>query len=296
MFGIVVTYFLAMHFGWITKSVGLGVLVTLGILLACWWGLYSADQSRVRIVFLSVGQGDAILIQSGFEQVLIDGGRDGRVLLDALARELPLSDRYIEAVIMTHPDADHIGGLPAVFDRYRIGQFITTGAESTTDDMLLLKRSLEHHAIPQTVPGRLGVTISFPRGGTLTLLYPVSLPLSEGMESNEGSVVARFDFGETSFLLTGDLPREEEALPTMERVDVLKAAHHGSASSTSEAWLDLVRPREVILSVGKNSYGHPAGEILQRLEQRGITTWRTDRDGSIAYRCLLAEHQCKREE
>lgn len=285
-----------MHFGWITKtSFALLLLTLLGITLG-WWGIWQRDQSLVRIVFLSVGQGDAILIQSGFDQVLIDGGRDGRVLLDALAREMPFYDRRLEAVIATHPDADHIGGFPALLERYTVGQFITTGAESATDDMTLLKRALEEHAIAQTVPGRAGIEIIFLRGGKLTLLYPFTLPLSPDLESNEGSIVARFELGETSFLLTGDLPHEEYVLPGIEPADVLKAAHHGSASSTSDAWLDLIQPREVVLSVGKNNYGHPAREVVERLERRGITTWRTDRVGSIAYRCLREKNQCFREE
>lgn len=285
-----------MSFGWISRAIlvsllALGVAVFAAVLLRV-----AAEAEETRVVFLAVGQGDAILIQSGMRQILIDGGRDGATLLSALGRELALFDRTIDAVIATHPDADHIGGLPAVFDRYRVEQFIETGAMRTTADAELLDRALERHAVKRDVPGRAGVTLDLGQGGRLTLLYPPALPLDPALESNEGSIVARYEFGETSFLLTGDLPREELWLPTIAPVDVLKAAHHGSKSSTSDAWLDLVQPREVVLSVGDNNYGHPAQEVLERLGRRGITSWRTDRDGAIAYRCIATDRQCYRVE
>ncbi len=285
-----------MSFGWISRAIlvsllALGVAVFAAVLLRV-----AAEAEETRVVFLAVGQGDAILIQSGSQQILVDGGRDGARLLSALDRELALFDRTIEVVIATHPDADHIGGLPTLFDRYRVEQFISTGAMSDTSDAVLLARGLERHAIKRDIPGRAGVTLDLLHGGRLTLLFPATLPLSQEFESNEGSIVSRFDFGETSFLLTGDLPSEETFLPTVEPVDVLKAAHHGSKSSTSDAWLDLVQPREVVLSVGDNNYGHPAQEVLERLGRRGITSWRTDRDGAIAYRCIATDRQCYREE
>jgi beta-lactamase superfamily II metal-dependent hydrolase len=98
--------------------------------------------------------------------------------------------------------------------------------------------------------------------------------------------VARFLYGETSFLLTGDLPHEETVLPDEEPVTILKAAHHGSKYSTSEAFLDLVQPKEAVISVGKNSYGHPDSSVLERLWKRGIIVHRTDEEGALRYECL----------
>lgn len=285
-----------MSFGWISRTILISLLA-LGVLVSALILCRLASEAGVtRVVFLSVGQGDAILIQSGSQQLLIDGGRDGATLLSALGRELALFDRTLEVVIATHPDADHIGGLPALLDRYRVEQFVATGAERATADAVLLDRALERHAVKRDIPGRAGVTLDLAQGGRLSLLYPAALPLDPSLESNEGSIVARFDFGETSFLLTGDLPHEASFLPHTESADVLKAAHHGSASSTSDAWLDLVRPREAILSVGENNYGHPSAEVMERLARRGITAWRTDRDGSIGYRCIASDGQCYREE
>ena len=263
------------------------------------WYIWHFNQ-LTTITFLAVGQGDAILIQSGHQQILIDGGREGKVLLAALGEVMPFYDRTIDVVIATHPDADHIGGLPALLKRYRVDQFIDTGfskvvTEKITDDQILLQRVLEQKMIPRDILGRSGVSVAFERGGILTLLYPHTLPLDPLLESNEGSIVARFTFGTTDFLLTGDLPHEEDFLGDIEPVEVLKAAHHGSASSTSDVWLDMVQPKEVILSVGENNYGHPSSIVLERLAQRNIVALRTDEIGSITYRCLKQEERCSRE-
>lgn len=285
-----------MHFGWITKTSVLTTLFLSVVALSLMLGLLRFHDHLVRVVFLSVGQGDAILIQSGHQQILIDGGREGAVLLSALGRVMPFYDRTIEVVIATHADADHIGGLPALLERYTVGQFIDTGVLRDTTDAELLNRALTRYQVKRDVPGRTGVTFTLARGGTLEILYPFNLPLPATLDSNDGSIVTRFEFGETSFLLTGDLPNEEYYLSQAKPAEVLKAAHHGSQYSTSDAWLDLIRPREVVLSVGKNNYGHPAPEVLERLERRGISTWRTDTDGSISYRCLPRDNQCYREE
>lgn len=274
----------------------LGVLTLSVLALGLLLGLTRFADNQIKVVFLDVGQGDAVLIQSGRQQVLIDGGREGRALLSALGRELPFYDRTIEVVIATHPDADHIGGFPALFERYRIGQYIETGADGKSDDFGLLERSLERLAIPRSVPGRLGTSLELSPVGKLTLLYPVALPLDSEMETNEGSLVTRFDFGDTSFLFTGDLPHEETFIPSIEPVDILKVAHHGSRYSTSEAWLDLVQPKEAVISVGKNAYGHPHPEVLERLTKRGVTTYRTDTLGSIVYECWVAQPGCVRQE
>lgn len=284
-----------MHFGWITKTTFLLILLLGVATLILWLGMIRLQEEETKVVFLSVGQGDAILIQSGRQQILIDGGRDGKTLLSALGREIPFYDRTIEVVIATHPDADHIGGFPTLLERYHVEEYIDTGATGKSDDFLLLERVLERKQISQTVPGRFGTTIELDKGGKLTLLYPLVLPLPSETETNAGSIVARFEFGETSFLLTGDLDHEEEALPWIEEADVLKVAHHGSRYSTNEAWLELVNPEEAIISVGKNSYGHPHPEVMDRLQAQSITPYRTDELGSIIYRCFASEQRCSRE-
>jgi len=250
------------------------------------WHLSLVDK-RTEIVFLNVGQGDAILISQGSSQILIDGGRTGRELLARLGRHVPFWDRTIEFVIATHPDADHIGGLPAVLRAYTVNQILTTGAESATETSRLFQEVTTQEIGSAPTKIFQGTEIVFPSGGKLSVEYPVA-PLSgvSTADTNQGSVVARFVYGETSFLLTGDLAREETALPEVGQVNILKVAHHGSKHSTSEAFLRLVKPQEAIISVGENWYGHPDQSVLKRLEDAGVRIYRTDEEGDIRYRCF----------
>ncbi len=254
------------------------------------WAWQNATETRV--IFLDVGQGDAILITQGGNQVLIDGGRSGRTLLAELSRYVPFWDRTIETVIMTHPDADHIGGLPDLLRAYRVRGFISTDASSSSEIFGLLQDRLSSgDEPPERIEAREGLTISFPYGGTVRVLYPHAA-LPEGTESNEGSVVSRFSFGETDFLLTGDLPEEERYLLDPGVSEILKVSHHGSKHSTSEVFLGLVRPKETIISVGKNAYGHPAPEVISRIAASGALIRRTDLSGGIPYRCTTVLNGC----
>lgn len=266
---------------------------TLIILFLCGFSLVSglfllATERRfapLRIVFLDIGQGDAILISEGSTQVLIDGGREGKALLGKLGKHMPFWDRQLELVIATHPDADHVGGLAAALERYRVAHYLSNGVEGQSDVFRDLKRALD--ASKETKQGLVGQgsQIVFPGGAELTILFPRTGSREAIQETNEGSVVARLVFGEASFLFTGDLPREETQLPDIPATQVLKVAHHGSKYSTSEAWLARVRPETAVLSVGKNRYGHPSEEVLARLQARGVRVFRTDREGDIISVC-----------
>ncbi len=272
-------------------------VASLAIAVLLLWSLSSliAEQSDVtEITFLDVGEGDAILISQGAHQILIDGGRDGRDLLYRLGRHVPFWDRRIEVVIATHPDADHIGGLVTLMRTYRIGQVLTTGAESDTDISRLFRKAADQSAPDRQEKIFRGAIIRLPRGGEIVAEYPLA-PV-EGMpeNTNASSLVLRFTYGETSFLLTGDLPQEEAALPGEQPVTVLKVSHHGSKYSTSDAFLDLVQPKEAVISVGENKYGHPGVEVLERLARRGTAIYRTDLDGDVTYTCR--EEQCQKAE
>ena len=241
--------------------------------------------SPLRVVFLNVGQGDAILISQGKTQVLIDGGRDGKVLLGRLGRQMPFWDRQIESVIATHPDADHVGGLAAVISRYHVSAYLSNGSEGESDVFRHLRETLEaDRSVGQSVIGTQS-RIVFPGGAELRVLFPENGAAKALSETNEGSIVIRLVFGDTSFLFTGDLPHEEAVLPDIAPTKILKVAHHGSKYSTSDEWLSRVRPDDAIISVGKNRYGHPSDEILSRLRQRGVRILRTDQRGDIVYVC-----------
>lgn len=277
------------------KGYKLGLLVLSGLVIMgglLLWHL-SLVAGRTEVVFLNVGQGDAILISQGDVQIVIDGGRTSKELLARLGRHVPFWDRKIEIVIATHPDADHIGGLPALLRTYQVDRVLTTGAESSTETSRLFQEAIRNRTGHEPTRIFRGTSLTLPHGGILQVEYPFQpIPgIVPDTDTNEGSVVARFTYGETSFLLTGDLPREETVLPDEAPVTILKAAHHGSKYSTSQAFLDLIQPKEAVISVGKNSYGHPNPDVLERLRQIGTTIHRTDEEGDIRYQCL-EKRQC----
>jgi competence protein ComEC len=253
-----------------------------------WFQLY---QKMTEVIFLNVGQGDAILISQGSNQLLIDGGRSGKDLLARVGRRVPFWDRTIETVIATHPDGDHIGGFGALLSAYDVQTFLYTGAEGDTEVSRSLQQALVEKQV-DTLKIFRGGSVKFPSGGELFVEYPLSPLPSDMKDTNAGSIVGRFTFGTTEMLLTGDLANEETVLPDIRPAEILKAAHHGSKYSTSAAFLDKVKPREVVVSVGKNSYGHPSPEVLARLAERGISIQRTDLKGDIRYRCVRELARC----
>lgn len=269
----------------------LGILFGLALCgaLALWYMASVANETSVT--FLNIGQGDAILLSQGNFQVLIDGGRTSKELLARLGRHVPFWDRTIEVVIATHPDADHIGGLPALLRTYTVDQVMTTGAESETETSRLFQQMVREYTGREPTRVFRGTHFDFPQGGTFSIEFPLApiAGLVPNADTNEGSIVARFTYGATSFLLTGDLPREETFLPDETPVTILKAAHHGSKYSSSATFLQMIYPKEAVISVGKNTYGHPAPDVLERLRQRGVVMHRTDEEGDITYRCLAGK-------
>ncbi len=279
-------------FWWLTNGV-LGGMLLIFVTLFFW---QEKKQTTFEVVFLDVGQGDAILIQDGEIQVLIDGGRDGLELLSRLGRHVPFWDRTIEVVIATHPDSDHIGGLPSVLRNYQVDTVMTNGQTSDTETSRLFEQLAQEKAKTRLTVAE-GTEILFPTTAKLSFLYPLTtIPADSPIETNEGSLVARLDFFDTSFLFTGDLPHEEEAIANIQPVDILKVAHHGSRFSTSDAFLDLLKPKEAVVSVGENSYGHPHPDVLMNLRERGIRSYRTDEEGDIFYQCDKETRRCLKRE
>jgi len=255
-----------------------------------------AQDKNLKVIFLDVGQGDGILISQGQNQTLIDGGKDGKIILEKLGKYIPFWDRTIETVIATHPDQDHIGGLISVAKNYKIGTVLETGARSdsqtynTWEDLVSSKNIQKIEALKNA-------TIKFPGEAQIQILYPFSSASGAGSESNDQSIVAKLNFGKNKFLFTGDLPAEKEAELVADKADikadVLKVSHHGSKYATSAEFLEAVNPEEAVISVGKNNaYGHPAPEVVDRLLKAGIKIWRTDMIGDIKYNCANSETQC----
>lgn len=266
-----------------------GAFVIIGFLLlvlnaVVYSAVFITSTKQLTVSFLNVGQGDAIYIESPTgAEVLIDGGRDRSVLRELSKRMGPL-DRSIDIVIETHPDADHIGGLPGVFALYDVDAFISPGVENDTNITGEVEDAALREPGGQTLIARRGQRIDIGAGAYLDILFPDrEVP---GLETNTASIIARLVYGDSSFMLTGDAPASiEEWLVTLDGAalesDVLKAGHHGSRTSTSEAWLAAVRPGLVVISAGEgNSYGHPHQEVVERIEATGATL-ATTFDGAV---------------
>jgi competence protein ComEC len=264
----------------------LAAVVFLGI------SLWQEEYSGLRIIFFDVGQGDAILISEGGNQVLIDGGRSGQVLVEHLGRYLPFWDRRIEAVVATHPDEDHIGGLIGLLDAYRVGAFLETNVRSESKTYRILQQRLAERQV-RKVETFEGLTVRFSDALLEALLPRVSFDPVSVKDTNATSIVLKLLVYETVFLFTGDLPSEREGEIRTDRVNVLKVGHHGSKSSTGEEFLERLRPEQAVLSVGKeNRYGHPAPEVLGRLRQARVKILRTDESGDIVYTCTAKTRSC----
>lgn len=222
----------------------------------------------LKVLFLDVGQGDAVLIESPTgNQLLIDGGPDKNIL-NALGRAMPFYDKSIDMVLTTHPDQDHIGGIPEVLKNYTVSQYISNGATSTTG----YSKELESEVIEKNIKKeivRAGEVIDLGGGAYLKILYPVSD--QKGTDTNEYSIVAKLYYGDSTFIFTGDAPTDVEkylANTSGKELDsdVLKVAHHGSKNSLSLEFISAVSPEYSVVSAGKNnSFGHPHQVIIDSL-------------------------------
>lgn len=278
------------------KKLIYGAIFILAILaLVFGFASTSAQSQELKVIFLNVGQGDAALIMQGDKQVLIDGGPDGQILLEKLGKYVPFWDRKIELVIATHPDQDHIQGLTDVLEKYQVGSVMQTSAESDSQIYKKYEDILEQKNI-SIINAQPGAKAEIGNGAGIEIMGPLE-EKNDKKDTNADSVVAKLTFGKNNFLFTGDAPFEEEndLLKTTEDIsaNVLKVSHHGSKYSTSQEFLEKVKPKEAIISVGKNNYGHPAPEVLDRLEKYKIKILRTDESGDIEYDCESESMSCQ---
>lgn len=272
-----------------------GAIFILGILaLVFGFVSVSAQSQELKVIFLNVGQGDSTLIMQGDKQVLIDGGPDGQVLLEKLGKYVPFWDRKIELIITTHPDQDHIQGLTDVLEKYQVGSVIQNSSESDSQIFKKYKDLLAQKRI-DIINAQPGAKAEIGNGAGIEILGPL-VEKNDKKDTNVDSVVAKLTFGKNNFLFTGDAPIGEEGdlLKSAEDIsaNVLKISHHGSKYATSQEFLEKVKPKEAVISVGKNNYGHPAPEVLDRLEKDKIKIIRTDESGDVEYDCLSINEDC----
>jgi competence protein ComEC len=262
------------------------VLVAGGIavFLVWQWSVTQPD-GRLHVAFLDVGQGEAIFIQSpAGRQLLVDGGPHPTVLNERLGEQMPFWDRSLDMVVATHPDADHISGLPGVFARYDVDVLVTNGFDPGESGLYAaLLQAAEENGTTIT-PGRAGTTIDLGDGVTLQVLHPGDRWY--GDDRNENSVSLRLAYGDFTLLLTGDagVEAERDMVAGQLPLDALvfKAGHHGSRTSSHAFFLDQVHPQIMVVSAGvDNRYGHPHPEVLERATAAGAAVLRTDELGTI---------------
>ena len=238
----------------------------------------------LKVTFIDVGEGDSCLIQTPQgKNILIDGGRyqAGKDSLLPLLRRKGINK--IHTLVATHPDSDHIGGLLVVLDsNIRIGEVLDCGKAHTTATYRNFLNKIEQRKSTKYSQPRAGQTLNWGKEIKVRVLSPPHLRWN----SNDCSIVIKLTYGKVSFLFTGDAAEEAEKemvsrFSTKMKSTILKVGHHGSRSSSSYDFLRSVRPEIAIISVGKNPYGHPTKEVLDRLTRLGIKVYRTDLKGNI---------------
>lgn len=272
---------------------GINFIFVLGILVALylWGSVYQNSQANPQITgaqisFLDVGEGDSALINlPNSVQILIDGGRSGTVL-GPLAEKMPRHDKKIEYVVESHPDADHIGGLNDVLKSYEVGEIIKTNKTSDSQTFATLEDQIKSKNIPVKIADERDI-LTF-GGASAEVLSPKESNI-ESLSSNNSSIVLRFTYQNSCAIFTGDAEIEAQqkirsTFSSQElKCELFKVAHHGSAGAYDEKLTQEINPKYAVISVGKNSYGHPVGTVISSLEKLGIEILRTDQKGTIDF-------------
>ena len=239
-----------------------------------------AVNGNLKIHYIDVGQADSILIEQGSSSMLIDAGNneDAKTVKNYISGQGITKLNYI---VGTHPHEDHIGGLDYIINSFQVGKIYMPKATSNTKTFQDVVSAIKVKGMKATVPKALE---TFKVGdATATILAPNG---SGYKDLNNTSIVIRLTFGNNSFIFDGDAEdiSENEMLSKGLNIssDVLKVGHHGSNSSTSQAFLDKVNPKYAVISVGKdNSYGHPHKSTMEKLQAKGVKVYRTDESGTI---------------
>ncbi len=242
---------------------------------------------KLRVSFLDVGQGDAILIQTpSGKSMLIDGGATN-VIRERVAHEMSYFDRDIDVIIATHPDADHVTGLIPILEKYKVHTIVVSPVDNDTNIFDDLNKHIDDEHADVHV-AHTGDVIDFHDGVMAQILYPDKNYREKKNNTNDASVSMVVTYGDESFLLTGDLPGTEEPkllqqdLP--KNVTVYKAGHHGSKYSSGEQLLSYIHPEYAVISAGKdNRYGHPNSETLERLQKYSKEIISTIDRGTISF-------------
>ena len=240
-------------------------------------------EGNLNIHIIDVGQADCILLMSEKGNMLIDTGDLDDDYTNKILKYLKAQGvSEIEYLVLTHPDADHIGGAPEVINEFKVKNCILPDFAKDTNIYENTLTALEENEV-NVIEGKSGYSFEF--GDSLC---NVLAPVEKASDANNASVVIKLTHGENTFLLTGDAEIESEELMLGKYsasdldCDFLKSGHHGSSTSSSQPFLDAVTPKYAVMSCGEgNKYGHPHKETVERYERMGIEYYRTDVHGTV---------------
>lgn len=254
-------------------------LLTLSLVTASiWLAVFSID-NRLHVIACDVGQGDAILIQKNTIQILIDSGR-GNQVLDCLGRHMPFWDKQIELAISTHIDTDHSKGFQDVSRAYKIDKLLISSTQTNEVLKNIANSTIEPKKGMVIRLDLIQLDILHPDDGEFSILN-----FQFSKNNNDTSIVALLKYAQFKAIFMGDLELNisEKLLEDskIETVDYIKISHHGSKNGTSRKLLDILRPKVAVISVGKNSYGHPNESVLEMLKSYGLRVRRTDLEGDV---------------
>jgi beta-lactamase superfamily II metal-dependent hydrolase len=256
-----------------------------------WWAIATRPDGKLHVYLCDVGQGDGILVSRGMQQMLVDGGPNGRIE-NCLAEKMWILDRKIEVVVMTHPQADHMAGLVGVVRKYKVDKFVAPEVGNTSLVYQELMRLLDEKNIKIDYVTACD-TVAFDGFGHqmmyLDIVWPTEKMVKEykkGDDLNKYALVGRLAYGDFDMLLTGDADAQvDDEMMTdlgISNVEVLKVPHHGSKTGMTKEWLSRVSPEAAIISSGQgNRYGHPTKEALEMLDTVGARIYRTDQLGTV---------------
>lgn len=237
------------------------------------------SQEPLEVHYIDVGQGSATLLKSGRHAMLIDTGDSDQ----GTKIQLYLTKQGVENLdylVLTHPDADHIGGAPVIITKFGIGQLFLSNYEKDNKTTQKVRDAMQYKGLTAS-DCQVGDTFAL-GNASFTILGPAK----EYADSNNASIVIMVQNGNNRFLFTGDCEAEAEADLIASgadlSADVYLAGHHGSDTASSQAFMDAVSPMYAVISCGEgNSYGHPHAEVLNRFRSMGIQVFRTDEQGSV---------------
>jgi len=271
------------------KIINYLLVLAVAVLITVWTAIYKeagADKTAggAIISFLNVGQGDSALLNlPQSTQVLFDAGRDNKTV-EQVAEAMPFFDKKIEFVVISHFDSDHVGGLDEIMRSYDVGKIIIARAQKDQEEAKQLVEEAEKDEIEVKYVSRLD-TVYFRSPVKGMVLWPERE--TEGLKDNDLSLVMQIEGAGKKVLMTGDIENKGQVYLFAKNdiadldTDILKFPHHGAAGAFNEKLFELTTPEKVIISVGRNSYGHPSGDLIDFLKNKMLEFVRTDEAGTV---------------